>query len=141
MNSEQNEPEVLTGRCECGNVRFEISGEIQELSHCHCSQCRRLHGAAFASFATVNRNAFRYLPGKDTITRYNSSTATTRVFCSQCGSAILADVEEDEAWLYIAMSTFLDDPVHPPAYHEFVGSKAAWYEILDDGGQYDKGVT
>lgn len=37
---------MITGRCECGRVRYEVDGDITDFSHCHCSQCRRLHSAA-----------------------------------------------------------------------------------------------
>ena len=52
---------MINGHCECGRVRFEVDGEIEDYSHCHCSQCRRMHGAAFATFAGVARSGFRYL--------------------------------------------------------------------------------
>jgi hypothetical protein len=38
------------GRCLCGRVRYEIPGEIYSVVHCHCSMCRKHHGAAFATW-------------------------------------------------------------------------------------------
>jgi hypothetical protein len=55
---------MITGHCECGSVRFEVAGDIEDFSHCHCSQCRRLHGAAYATFAGVVRRHFHYLSGE-----------------------------------------------------------------------------
>jgi hypothetical protein len=51
---------MIHGRCECGRIRYEVDGDIEDFSHCHCSQCRRLHGAAYATFAGVSRDKFRY---------------------------------------------------------------------------------
>ena len=132
------EHEMLKGRCECGTVTFEIESGIQALSHFHCSMCRRLHGAAFATFATVDRCAFRILSGEPQLAHYRSSVDVVRTFCSECGSTLIADAVEDESVRYVSMGALEGDPPHPPAVHEFVASKAHWYEILDDGPQYEK---
>ena len=42
---------MLSGHCECGRIRYQVDTGIKDFSHCHCSQCRRLHGAAYATFA------------------------------------------------------------------------------------------
>ena len=48
----------LTGHCECKKISFAINQEIKYFSHCHCSQCRRCHGSAFASFIEVEQSSF-----------------------------------------------------------------------------------
>ena len=55
---------MFEGRCECGAVRYRVDGPIHDFSHCHCSQCRRLHGAAFATFAGVKLEEFSYKAGE-----------------------------------------------------------------------------
>lgn len=128
---------MIKGKCECGKVQYEVDAEIADFIHCHCSQCRRLHGAAFASFGEVPRDRFRYLSGESDLSIYASSEAIDRVFCANCGSNILADSRPDPAVLYIAMGTIEGDPECPPPYHQFVGSKAPWYEICDDLPRHD----
>ena len=128
---------MLRGHCECGRVAFEVDGEIVDFSHCHCSQCRRLHGAAYATFAGVNRDEFRYVNGADIISTYTSSPRNERVFCSVCGSTILCDPQDEPEYLYLSMSTLDGDPARPPAYHAYVGSKAPWHEVTDDAPQHD----
>ena len=128
----------MTGHCECGRVRFEIDGEIKDFSHCHCSQCRRLHGAAYATFAGVDKCAFRYLSGGDRVSTYASSPTHERVFCATCGSNILVTTTVEPDDLYVSMSAIDGDPPRPPAYHIFVKSKAPWHEILDDLPRFDE---
>jgi len=128
---------LINGRCECGRVRYEVDGEIEDFSHCHCSQCRRLHGAAYATYADVSRARFRYVSGESDIKVYASSEFNDRVFCAVCGSNILVDSKQDPETLYISMGTVDGDPTCPPGYHIFVGSKAPWHEITDDLEQYD----
>ena len=128
---------MYSGHCECGSVQFEFDGEINDFSHCHCSQCRRMHGAAFATFAGVARDKFRYLSGESDISIYKSSSTHDRVFCRECGSNILVDLSEDPESLYLSMSAINGDPPRPAGYHIYVGSKAVWHEINDDLQQHD----
>lgn len=129
---------MITGHCECGKVQYQAEGEIDDFSHCHCSQCRRLHGAAFASFAGVKRKDFRYVSGESELKSYASSDTHARVFCGHCGSNILVDLSAEPDSLYIAMGTVNGDPQLPPGYHIYVGSKAPWYTINDDLPAYDE---
>jgi len=128
---------MINGHCECGRVRFEVDGEIQDFSHCHCSQCRRLHGAAYATFAAVARDMFRYVSGEADINTYPSSASSDRVFCATCGSNIMVTLEDEPDTLYLSMGAIEGDPPRPPGYHIYVGSKAPWHEITDDLPQYD----
>jgi hypothetical protein len=96
-----------------------------------------LHGAAYATFAGVPRDKFRYLSGENDIRVYSSSDLNDRIFCGVCGSSILADPGEEPETLYLSMSTVDGNPPHPPAYHAYAGSKAPWHEITDDLEQYE----
>ncbi len=128
---------MITGKCECEKIQYEVDSDISDYSHCHCSQCRRLHGAAFASFGEVPRSKFRYISGELDVKTYASSETSDRVFCGNCGSNILVSIESEPDEIYLAMGTVNGDPACPPGYHQYVGSKAPWYEICDDLPQYD----
>ena len=129
---------MLNGHCECKRVVYEVDDEISDFSHCHCSQCRRLHGAAYATFAGVNADKFRYLSGEDDLKTYASSSDLSRVFCGNCGSNILVSVNDNPDYLYLSMGAIEGNPPLPKAYHIFVGSKALWHEISDSLVQYDE---
>jgi hypothetical protein len=49
---------MYKGRCLCGKVHFEISSEIQNIIYCHCSECRKAQGSAFASNGNVDAEGF-----------------------------------------------------------------------------------
>ena len=127
---------MITGRCECGSIHFKVEGEITDFSHCHCSQCRRMHGAAFASFAGVHRKDYTVLSGEEDIAVYNSSESHERHFCRICGSNILVYLTSEPEFLYLSMGSVDGSPPLPPAYHIYVGSKAPWHTITDDSPQY-----
>ncbi len=138
---DNGDEKMISGRCEGGLIRYEVAGEISDFSHCHCSQCRRLHGAAFATFAGVAKDSFRYLSGEASLKIYASSADHERVFCAECGSNILVAIEGEPDDLYLCMGTVNGDPALPPGYHIYAGSKAPWHEIIDDLPQYDTEPT
>lgn len=129
---------MITGRCECGRVRYAADGPIEDFSHCHCSQCRRLHGAAFVSWAGVRLAGFRYLGGEENVRHYASSKNIDRAFCGNCGSRLGAVMKTEPDIIYLAMGTVDDDPELPPGYHFFVGSKAPWIDIADGLPQHQE---
>lgn len=131
---------MIKGHCECRRVRFEVDAAINDYSHCHCSQCRRMHGAAFATFAGLPKSKFSYVSGESQLTHYASSSDHNRVFCRICGSNILVDLDGDPDNSYVSMSAIEGDPPRPEGYHIYVGSKAPWHEILDELKQYDEDV-
>jgi len=112
-------------------VSFQVGAEITDFSHCHCSQCRRLHGAAFGSYGGVARQALQWLSGEDALSCYASSETTDRCFCSNCGSNLLVDFKPEPDTLYLTMGTLDGDPACPAGYHQFVGSRAPWFDIAD----------
>ncbi|MFT5504826.1 MAG: hypothetical protein ACI8XC_002543, partial [Gammaproteobacteria bacterium] len=52
---------MLKGSCHCGKVRYEIRGELGAIVCCHCSQCRKSQGSAFATNAPVKARDFHWL--------------------------------------------------------------------------------
>ncbi len=128
---------MIHGRCECGLVAWEADSEVSDFSHCHCSQCRRLHGAAYATFAGVQADKFRYTAGEEHVKIYASSETNERMFCDQCGSNILVKSKPYPEYLYLCMGTVDDYPELPEAYHQYAGSKAPWHEITDQDTQYE----
>ena len=130
--------EMLKGHCECGRVTFEVNSGVRDFSHCHCSQCRRLHGAAYGTFAGIPRKTFKYVTGEKDVKSYWSSEKNERVFCGNCGSNIMVVDNTDPDDFYLSMSTIEDDPEIPEGYHIWVSSKAPWHEINDDLPQFEK---
>ena len=120
----------VVGSCLCGAVRYEISGKLRDAGHCHCSMCRRAHGAAFATYASVEPAAFRWVAGAELVSYYESSPDAGRIFCRVCGST-LGSMESGQIES-ITLGTVLGDAGVAPRSHIFVGSKARWDRITDD---------
>ena len=82
----RREIDVAQGGCFCGEVRYEIDGPFDVMSHCHCSICRMQQGTAFATYVSVPLPKFRFLAGEAAITHFAAATDERRSFCSRCGS-------------------------------------------------------
>jgi hypothetical protein len=133
---------VYQGSCLCGTVRFEIDEFLPQVAHCHCSMCRKFHGAAFATIAGVSRSKFRWVEGEDALKGYTAANGTIRSFCSHCGSSLtFSSPRAPEDVVEIALGTMDEDiPVEPSA-HIFVDSAANWVVLSDDLPQYEEGGT
>ncbi|HJQ84433.1 MAG TPA: GFA family protein [Candidatus Binatia bacterium] len=127
---------MLRGSCLCRTVRYEVSGPVHDVHHCHCSICRKSHGAAFSTFARLTAADFRLVAGRENVRAYRSSPPIERTFCATCGArlTIRFDGMPDAVW--VSLTTLDDDPGVRPDAHMFVASKAPWDEITDDLRQY-----
>jgi hypothetical protein len=119
---------MLTGRCLCGDVAFELATPLQWMGHCHCSRCRKAHGTAFATYAGAAARGFRFMRGVSEVRSYASSALLARTFCGHCGSKLPVRWREE---IQIPVGTLDGDPGLRPSHHIFVGSKAPWHEIRD----------
>lgn len=127
----------LPGRCLCGAVTYQVGGPFNMMMHCHCSMCRKHHGAAFATFVGAPLMGFKWLSGEDQVDSYASSENGRRNFCRHCGSVTPTLVKEMD--LAIMPAGNLDgDPGIRPQFHMFVGSKAPWYTITDELPQHEE---
>lgn len=126
---------TLQGGCLCGKIRYEIDGPITEVSNCHCSMCRRFHGAAFATYGKVAAEHFRWLSGQDLLGVHETSPGIGWAFCRTCGSSL--GVPAPGRLSEITLGTLDGDPGVRPREHIFVGSRATWFEITDTLPQHD----
>ncbi|MBL0796095.1 GFA family protein [Pseudomonas sp. B7] len=125
--------DTFQGSCLCRAIKYEITSRPKAFSHCHCSQCRKSHGAAFASYGSVPCKDLHLIQGADHMTAYRSSESVLRKFCSQCGSSLFwSKSNGDHAdWVSIALGTLDTDFTAEKQRHVEVASKACWYEIRD----------
>ncbi len=126
---------TIRGSCLCGEVSYEVEGPYLTHWHCHCSQCRRAHGAAFGSYAEIKPENFRWLSGEELVKTYRLDTGGY-CFCSNCGSNVAASSKG--VIIQVTFGTMEGDPEVYPDEHIFVGSKAPWTSITDELPQHDE---
>ena len=128
---------VIRGGCLCGAVRYEIDAPFADAVYCHCSQCRRASGSAFAANAGVAKAHFKLVAGQAALRAYESSPRKLRWFCSRCGSPVYNLTPHQPNAVRVRLGTVDGDPGIRPDCHIFVGSKAPWDEIRDALPQHD----
>jgi hypothetical protein len=136
MHAKTNDARMLTGRCYCGAVQYEVADAFKYAANCHCTNCRRATGAAFKPFAGIERERLCVTQGEDRLLRFGDDT-NHDVRCAACGS-FLYSIVRDGAFVHVTMGSLADTPSIRPAHHIFVGSKAPWFTITDDLPQYDE---
>ena len=81
---------TLTGGCQCGAVRYEVSAAPLEVYVCHCRECRRQSASAFGISVIVPAQAFVLMQGN--LRTWSRPTDGGKVlecmFCADCGTRI-----------------------------------------------------
>ena len=90
---------MISGSCLCGSVKYRINGRLFDALNCHCSMCRKAHGAAFRSRATLKAADFEWVQGEGCLTFYESSPGNHRGFCRVCGSPIVSKFDATQTIL------------------------------------------
>ena len=127
---------MLKGSCLCGGMRFEITGTHSKVSICHCSLCRKTSGTGSSAAIVVGYDQLNWLSGLDLVTN-----GLKHSFCRVCGAH--APDSNPRKTLYVVPVGILDDnPELMVGQHIFVGSKARWDVIGEDGArQFEEAST
>jgi len=131
---------TVTGQCLCGAIKYEVNHIEPNMGHCHCSMCRKFHGAAFATFGEAKKENFHWLQGESFLADYVADNGTRRQFCKVCGSSMtFAPSVEAVDPVEFSLGTLDSDLDMKPDAHIYVGSKANWVEICDGLPEHDAG--
>jgi hypothetical protein len=128
--------EPIPGACLCGAVTFDVSPPYRWFAHCHCSMCRKHHGALFATSLGVAHERFRWRSGEADIVHYRATAAFERPFCRHCGSNVPA-VSHEATTLEVPAGLLDGDLGAQPRAHIFVGSMSSMHTITDALPQHD----
>jgi hypothetical protein len=125
-------PEEIQGRCLCGAVRFSVRLPSLFCAHCHCSMCRRNHGAGYVTWFGVPHRQLSLLQGSGDLVRYASSEHGSRSFCGRCGSSLFCDNTTHPDHVDVALGA-MDGPIdRAPQFHVYFDSGASWVAIGDE---------
>lgn len=127
---------MIVGGCLCGGIRYEYHGEIQEISMCHCSMCRKAQGSAYVAVSPIESAKLKITAGQELLKEFRAVPHKARVFCSNCGSPIYSARDDLPAVKRLRIGTVETPFQCQNAYHIYVGSKAAWEVIGDNLPQY-----
>ena len=126
------------GKCNCGEVSFEIDTLVSDVYICHCSICRRSTGGSGIAVCIVDKDNFYWIKGQKNIGIWCKPDHDWQSsFCISCGSPLPR--ENDAKSMAFPTSLLISGTENLQVkHHLFVDSKASWEIIGDSGKQHKK---
>lgn len=121
-------PIAIEGGCQCGAVRFAISGPIFNRQICHCRMCQRAFGSYFAPLAGVAVADIVWRGERPAI--YRSSAAAERGFCHRCGTPLTFQYVSEPHEISIALGALDDPAAFAPEMQYGIESRMPWFGDL-----------
>ena len=122
---------VIRGGCLCGTIRYEATNEPYNVTHCHCSDCRRSSGAPFVTWASFQRNGFRFTKGQPHELRW---AGRLRSFCPDCGTPLTFMTGADE--IDVTVCSFDQPEAATPEDHTWIEDRLPWIRPTDNLPSY-----
>ncbi|MGR4845035.1 GFA family protein [Rhizobium sp. LARHSG275] len=116
---------IKTGGCQCGAVRFRISGRLGRPSICHCRMCQKQFGGFFSALVTAPEEGMEWTRGEPSY--FQSSVNIDRGFCSNCGTPM---TYRHPGGLELAIGTFDDRSELAPLIQVNYEARLPWVEEI-----------
>ncbi len=125
----------MDGGCLCGDVRYRVRAKPMFVHGCHCRDCQRLSGSAFAINAMVEATNVDLLQGITETIKVPTPSGMGQlvVRCTNCKTAIWSHYGLAKEKICFLRAGTLDDPDQiEPDIHIFTRSKLPWIKLPDD---------
>jgi hypothetical protein len=127
-------PNLRSGSCLCGAIAFTANCEnVLRAAHCHCLDCRKATGSAFATVVAIPRNDLTLVRGAPkawTVT--GMSGEVTREFCGRCGSPLFSASTGSPGVIFIKAGAFDGADWIEPAIACWTSRELPWARIPPD---------
>lgn len=124
----------LTGRCQCGALRYAVTAPPLMIYACHCTNCQKQTGSAFVLSAMIVEPSFSFTHGEPKKAEWTSDAGNKRFgwFCGFCGNRIANGQTPSVGVLSLRAGTFDDTSWVRPAGHIWVKSAQPWIKFDPD---------
>jgi hypothetical protein len=121
-----------TASCRCGQLTATVTGEPVRVSVCHCLNCKKRSGSAFAVQARWPKAQVRIEGASKTFVKVaDSGNRATFHFCADCGSDVYYEIDgKFDDLVAIPVGVFDDPYFASPAYSVWEERKHDWVEII-----------
>jgi hypothetical protein len=133
--------EEIQGGCACGAVRYTCSERPLVQLICHCRDCQRASGSAFAACLVfpTDRLQFHGEALKSHAVKANSGRTMRRLFCAACGSP-MAIARPETPLVQFVHAASLDDPaIFAPVCEAWISRAQAWHPQVADTLKFEEG--
>jgi hypothetical protein len=124
---------IRTATCRCGELTAKCEGEPVRVSVCHCLDCQRRSGSAFAAQARWPEDQVTVMGEAKTWARVaDSGHRATYRFCPHCGSTVAFVIEGWPGVVAVPLGAFADPHFPSPRFSVYEHRKHDWVAILGD---------
>jgi len=123
---------TASGACLCGAVRFSATLPPKWVAHCHCTRCRRAHGAAFVTWAGFEEAAVAVHDDESQLRWHVAPEGGRRGFCGRCGSPMFFQSPLWPGETHLARALFTDPLGLEPQVHVHDDTRISWVQLADD---------
>ena len=130
----------FTARCLCGDIELKSTSNPTMQANCHCDNCRRAGGAAYASLVFIPTEALTVTKGEPASYQHQSDrgSAMTKYFCSNCGSQLFGCSSSNPAARAVKVGVIEDASWFKPAANVYVSRKLPSTLLNEDAKSFDK---
>ncbi len=130
----------LRGGCQCGAVRYRVTGVPVAFYLCHCRECQRHTSSAFGESLRIASGDLE-VEGETRLLTWTSDAGTLREgrFCPECGVRIVHGTQ-GAAWVNVKAGTLDDTGWLVPAGHIWTRSKQPFVAIGPDEPAWETGA-
>ena len=129
--------EPKTGSCLCGEITYVIDGPMNDITTCHCTQCRKQTGHHYAA-SKVRLEHYTISDPKGLLKWFRASEDAMRGFCSNCGSTLFWQADNSE-YRSVLVGT-IDGPTGLKLGKQiFADDKGDYYELSKDAPIHGQG--
>lgn len=119
--------------CRCGQLKASCEGEPVRVSVCHCLECQKRSGSAFAAQARWADEDITVIGEAKVWERVaDSGHCVTYRFCPDCGSTVTYQIEGWPGVTAVPLGAFADPDFPAPKFSVYEDRKHAWVDILGD---------
>ncbi|MGB0113440.1 MAG: GFA family protein [Ilumatobacteraceae bacterium] len=121
-----------TGRCLCGAITYEVSGDLIATAVCHCDNCQRQSGGAFSVNLVVHESQLAVSGDLSTFEdrgEHGDAVYVRRQFCGQCGSPIVSALVQTDGVVAVKAGTLDDRSEVLPAVEVWCETKQPWVDL------------
>ncbi|MBF0290022.1 MAG: GFA family protein [SAR324 cluster bacterium] len=134
---------TITGGCLCGAIRYEIKAEPMRVANCHCDDCRKATGAAFATMLFFKEGDIVITQGKPKAFDHtaDSGNAMIKEFCDNCGSQVFGSSAGRPGIKNVKVGSIDDAAFVKPEVNVYVSRALSYSHIDKNLNNFDKMPT
>ena len=130
---------TISGSCLCGQVRYSAHAEAAFVGVCHCHDCQKFTGSAFATVIGLPKSSVTVTGTLKGFTKPgDSGMPIERRFCPECGASVLDEAAALPGIVMIAAGTLDDSSWLKPASEIYCASAQSWVELGGGMKRFDR---